>query len=139
VVARGLTLAEQRPELADIREKAIDTASILVRYSSGDLGTFVVTWGLPPGVNPAPHPDQIYGPKGLAEVEFGRADQTLRILKEGGDWETLAVCREDMYKRQIDSFAASVRGETALQVTPSEGRLVLQAAIMGLESMHINR
>ena len=52
VYAQGLKLAQERQELADIREIAYDTASIVVRYASGDIGNFVVSWGLPPGVTP---------------------------------------------------------------------------------------
>lgn len=156
VYAQGLTLAKNRPELGKIRDIAPDTASILVRFASGDIGNFVVTWGLPAGVNPPAAADQIFGPKGLAEVTFGMAHQQvrvmkqrstaatsntqeLRILEEDGRWQIASRCDEDMYHREIASFAHSLLNDDPVAVPGEVGVAALRAARAALESLQTGR
>jgi predicted dehydrogenase len=134
VIARGLISAKDRLEVGEIQELAIDTASITVRYSSGDIGSFIVSWGLPPGANPVPHPDQLLGPKGVLEAEFSRYHQTLRHLGEGGVWTTVAESNEDMYLNEITSFARSIVMDQPLRVNPQEGINSLDTALAAIQS-----
>jgi hypothetical protein len=45
---------------------------------------------------------------GALHLPYGKAHQEARWLREGGEWETIAVCDEDMYHREIASFAACI-------------------------------
>jgi UDP-N-acetylglucosamine 3-dehydrogenase len=135
VFAQGLKLARARRELAHIADIAYDTASILVRYASGDLGTFVVSWGLPPAVNPTPVPDRILGAKGMAQVFFSMAHQQVDVMGEGGTWETVTTSHEDMYQVQIARFAKWVLEDHPFPATGTEGMAALRVAQGALASM----
>jgi predicted dehydrogenase len=135
VFAQGLTLAARRPELAQIRRLAYDTATIVVRYTSGDVGTFALSWGLPPGVTPAGRPDQIMGPEGLAHLTFGVAHQQVEIMQAGGRWSTLFASEDDMYQRQIARFARHVIDDAPFAARGETGLAALRVALAALESV----
>lgn len=135
VMAYGQRLGKDRPELNSIANKAWDTASINVRYASGDLGIFHVSWGLPPGINPQPAPERVLGPRGLVEAAFSRTNQSARWLQEGGAWETIAQSDEDMYHREIASFASSILEETPLRASGEDGLRALLVARAAVESI----
>lgn len=135
VYAQGLKIAEQRAEISHISKVAVDTATILVTYASGDVGTFVVSWGLPPKVVPPGNPDQFYGPKGLGQVSYGGNQQELRLMREGGAWETLAISHEDMYQREIAAFARWVLQDEPFPTWGEEGRSTLLVALGAIESI----
>ncbi len=134
VSAQGLKIGADRPEIEHISEVAVDTASVLVRYASGDIGTFVVTWGLPLKVNPSQHHDQIYAPNGLAELYFGN-QQELRLMRENGIWQTLCISHQNMYRNQIRSFANWVLKDEPFPATGADGKLALRVALAALESI----
>ena len=135
VFANGLKLARGRPELAHIHDIAYDTATIQVRYSSGDFGTFVVSWGLPPGVNPEGVADQIMGPKGLARAFYALDHQQVDIMNEGAMWETAVSSRDDMYEIEIARFAEWVLEDRPFPATGTEGLAALRVALAALESV----
>jgi predicted dehydrogenase len=135
VFAQGLTLAENRPELINIAEAAIDTATIVVRYASGDIGTFVVSWGLPSKVNPEGRPDQIYGPQGLGEIYYIMNKQEFRVMKKGGVWETASISHEDMYQNQINDFAQSILEDKPLSVSALDGKRALMSALAACDAI----
>ena len=129
VFAQGHRLAAGRPEISHIAEVAVDTATVLVRYASGDTGTFVCSWGLPPGVIPPGSPDTVFGPLGALHLTYGSTHQEARWLREGGEWETIAVCDEDMYQREIASFAACILEDRQPMAGGAEGRAALACGI----------
>ena len=156
VFAQGFKLAAGRPELESrVQELAHDTATVIVRYASGDAGTFVVTWGLPYGINPPGMPEQIYGPKGLIEVTYGRAHQHLpaaqagqsqaflasrqhqevRVRVDETDWQVISSCDENFYQLQVASFARSMLLGQPLVVTGADGLQALKTARAALESI----
>ncbi|MGB8646268.1 MAG: Gfo/Idh/MocA family oxidoreductase [Anaerolineae bacterium] len=137
VFAHAHKLAQGRPELGHIKELAYDTATIVVRYASGDTGTFVVSWGLPPGVNPPPVPDQILGPKGLAELQYHIAFQQLRVLKEGNQWSTVSAAETDLYQAEVQTFADCIVGAPNEQApaTGEDGKAALKVALAALQSL----
>jgi predicted dehydrogenase/sugar phosphate isomerase/epimerase len=135
VSAQGFTLAERRDEIAHIANKAIDTALIMVKYASGDVGAFTVSWGLPPAVNPEAWPDRVYGPGGLLEAEYHMAAQKLRWLKEGGEWETVSETDEDMYQREITAFARALLDGAPFDGTVEHGIQALRLALAVLEAI----
>jgi predicted dehydrogenase len=139
VFAVGHKLAAGRPEIGHIRAVAVDTATVVVRYASGDTGTFVCSWGLPPGVVPPGGPDVIFGPAGALHLTYAATHQEARWLREGGAWETIAVCDEDMYQREIASFARCILEERPPLAGAAAGRAALRVALAALESMQTNQ
>ncbi len=139
VYAQGLKIAEDRPEISHIAEVAVDTATVLVNYASGDIGTFVVSWGLPPKVVPPGHPDQFYGPKGLGEAYYHGNQQELRLMREGGAWKTLSISHQDMYQHEVAAFARWVLQDDPFPTQGQEGRLALQVALGAIESIRTGR
>jgi predicted dehydrogenase len=135
VSAQGLSLAAERPEIDHIEKVAIDTATLVVKFDSGDIGNFVVTWGLPPKVTPQGHPDQIYGPEGLGEVYYTRKKQELLIMQEGGAWQTRSVSHQDMYQNQIDHFTRWVIEDDIFPATGEDGKSALRVALGALEAI----
>ena len=139
VAAQGLKIGAGRPEIAHIDKPAVDTATIVVKFESGDIGTFVVTWGLPPKVNPANHKDQIYGPNGLIEAYYAGNQQEFQLMHEGGAWKTVAISHEDMYHNQIAKFARWILYDEPFPATGTEGRTALKVALAALESINTNQ
>ncbi|MFZ5818921.1 MAG: Gfo/Idh/MocA family protein [Chloroflexota bacterium] len=135
VSAQGIRLAAGRPEISHIPEAAIDTATLLVRYASGDLGAFVVSWGLPPKVNPPDQPDQIYAPRGQAMLQFGQNRQELIWMREGGSRETLSISHQDMYQQEIARFTRWVLADEPFPATGEDGKRALRVALAALESI----
>ncbi|HIQ05799.1 MAG TPA: Gfo/Idh/MocA family oxidoreductase [Anaerolineae bacterium] len=135
VFAQGMKLAQGRQELAHIRDLAYDTATVIVRYASGDTGTFVVSWGLPPGVVSFDSSDQILGSKGIAQVEYRITHQEVRTMREGGNWESVAVSDQDMYQNEIASFARCILEDQPPLATGEDGRAALRVALAALESV----
>jgi len=134
VSAQGLKIGADRLEINHIVEKAVDTATVTVKYASGDIGTFVVTWGLPLKVNPSQHSDRIYTPYGMAELYFGN-QQELRMMRENGIWQTLSISHQNMHQNQIQSFANWIRKDEPFPATGEDGKLALQVALAALESI----
>ena len=151
VYAQGFKLAAGRPELESrVKELAHDTATVVVRYDSGDVGTFVVAWGLPYGVNPPGVPEQIYGPKGLAEISFGQAHQhfwvmqstsqsadhqEMRVKTDGNEWQVISSSDENMYHREIANFPRCLLQDEPLPVTGADGLRALKTARAALKSV----
>jgi predicted dehydrogenase len=139
IQAQGLSLAKNRPEISHIRDTAVDTASLLATYRSGDIGSFLVSWGLPPKVNPPSLADRIFGPSGYAEICFGMEKQELIFVSEGGHRETLSTCEENLYQRQINSFAESIRKGTPFPAGAEVGKAALRVALAALTSAQSNQ
>jgi len=139
VFAQGHRLAAGRPEIAHIATVAVDTATVIVRYATGDTGTFVCSWGLPPGVTPPGGPDILFGPAGALHLTYGITHQEALWLREGGVWETIAVSDEDMYAREIASFAACILEDRPPPAGGAEGRAALRVALAAIESMQTGK
>ena len=139
VSAQGLKLVDGRPEIDQIDRVAVDTATVMVKFDSRDIGTFVVTWGLPPKVTPAGHPDQIYGSKGLGEVYYGRNKQELKLMDEGARWKTVSISHQDMYQNQIDAFVRWILDDEDFPAKGVEGKSALKVALGALESINTGK
>jgi predicted dehydrogenase len=135
VFAQGVKLAQQRPELGHIEDIAYDTATIVVRYASGDIGSFVVSWGLPPGVTPSERPDQIFGPEGLVQVGFGMSHQEARVTRENGNTEAISISDQDMYQLEIADFARCILEEQPPKTSGEDGKAALRVALAAMESI----
>lgn len=139
VYAQGLKLAQQRPELAHIREIAYDTATVTVHYESGDIGSYVVSWGLPPETEPVGLADQIFCPKGLVQIKTHWGKQEAQVMWAGQPPEPLPTSEESMYQRQIAHFAACVLEDKPPLVTGEIARESLRVALAALESLETGR
>lgn len=139
VYAQGFTFAGERPELAHISDKAVDSASVSVRFESGDVGNFLVTWGMPPGVVPPTMPEVILTSDGVLNVTFTGNHQEARFQREGGEWENIAASDENMYQREIDDFAAAILQDRPPLVSGEQGRAALQVSLAALESIRTGK
>lgn len=139
VYAKGLCLGKDRPELKDVGEIAPDTHSLTVTYESGDVGIFVVTWGLPPGATPEQHPEEFYGSKGMGQLHFQRTKQEFRLLEEGGIWRSVVTSHEDMYHRGIRNFADAILSGRDYTINGERGRDVLRVAYGARESIETGK
>jgi predicted dehydrogenase len=139
VSAQGLRLATDRSEIHNITDIAIDTASIQVHYASGDIGTFVVCWGLPPKVNPSAQPDQIYSPRGVIEISYGQNLQEMRVMQEGGFWHTQSISHHNMYQTQIQCFSDWILKDEPFPSRGEDGKLGLEVALAALESINTGK
>jgi predicted dehydrogenase len=137
VSAQGMILAQGRPEVAHIRELAIDTATVVVRYASGDTGTFVTCWALPAGVNPPGGPDRLFGPQAAAEISWGGANQQVRLAHDAGGFAIAASGDQDMYQAEIASFAQCILEDRPPVAGGAEGRAALRVALAAVESISI--
>jgi predicted dehydrogenase len=85
--------------------------------------------------DPDGHLDQIYGPNGLGEVYYNGNKQELRILRENGIWQTLAISHADMYKIQIAAFARWILTDEPFPTTGEDGKAALRVALAALKSI----
>jgi predicted dehydrogenase len=129
VSAQAIALAAKRLELSTINHIAPDTATITVKHESGDIGNFIVSWGLPPGVNPPQRPDQIFGPNGILEVVFEMSYQYLKWKKDDNEWQTLAESYENMYEIEITNFANHLLAGRPFPTMAGEGIAALEIAL----------
>lgn len=134
VYAQALRLAETRPEIGHIADVAYDTASVTVRYASGDIGAFLPCWGLPPGVNPPGDVDRIFTPAGEVQVSWGLQRQEASLLSEGGAREILCVADVDMYQAEIDTVGRCILQDRPLPVSGEHGIASLRVALAAIES-----
>jgi predicted dehydrogenase len=135
VYALGMKFAAGRPEVAHIPDPAFDTASVEVKYESGDVGVFTVTWGLAKGVNPQELPDEIYGPKGALKVFFEMRHQgaTAQLGKE--EFTEVSDSTLDMYQVEIETFARCILEDLPLPVSGKNGKDALRVSLAALESI----
>ncbi len=104
VYAQGRILACDRPELAHLRELAIDTGIITVAYASGDLATMTVSWGLPAQCRLRGHPDRVFGPRGGVE---GDTNAALTVYEEDRV-EQVTLAPQNLHQKEVTLFAAAL-------------------------------
>ena len=105
VDARGGILGGDKPQLAAIQERAIDTALIGLTYPDGTHVQLQMSWGLPAGV-PAEEHHVIVGPDALLRVEW----PSLIVRRRALEAETWTNPGGDPWQAEIASFAAALRG-----------------------------
>lgn len=108
VYAQGRVLAQDRPEIAHIAERAIDTAVVTVEYASGDIATWTVSWGLAARTQMRPRPDRVFGPNGGAEREAGGLKRY-----QGDQVESVPLPAENLHEKEFACFAAAIAAGTA--------------------------
>lgn len=130
VYARGHVFAVDRPELAGIAHKAIDTASVVMDLENGDTFTWTVSWGLPPGVE-GPTRQEVWGPKGVIDI---RVNESVALIRED-DTRTHTRLGVDPYGLEIAHFADCIRRNVPVVPGAAEGRAALQVCLAALESI----
>lgn len=131
VVAIGHTFGDGRPELANIRQRALDSAAATLRYPGGHLAQLQISWGLPSGI--APREQHTYvGPHGLVTVEWpGAVD-----WHDGGPATPWHHPGDDPYRAQIAQFHAELTHAAPREVaTIDDGMSALATSLAVLASI----
>ena len=135
VTARGLTLAEGRPELGHIERLAPDTADIIVEYDTGDLQCVSVCWGLPPKVT-LPGQQDICGPKGAIEWS---SFQKVTLIEEGGHEQVFGPFDDNFDQACIRDFADSVLAGTVPTSSINSALVACRTSLAAMMSIQQQR
>ena len=129
VQAGGLTLAANSDVLAGIEQVAVDTATLIITFASGDIGVFSTTWGLPRGTKSSSS-DDILGPGGM--IVPGR--NAIKVIKGAEETEIGGLVRggDDA---QVAAFLECVRQDTQPHNTARDAYIALQISLAALESI----
>lgn len=133
--AQGMTLAAGRPEIEHIAEKAVDTAAVLVRFSSGDVGNIFVSWGCPPDAKVFQHQETILGPCGRLDLRFAAEEQFADFHAADGSTTRIAESTESMYRREVADFAAAIRNEAFDYDSAEAAITALKVSLGALQSI----
>jgi predicted dehydrogenase len=132
--AIGRIFAKDRPELDSLQQRAIDTASIIVEYESGDVGAMTVSWGLPKKTKIRTRcNDRILGPLGAVE-SLGGGKWNIYI---GDQTETVELSHGHLHEHQFRAFAKALQEGNPFAVGLEEGKEVLaltEAVFRSIES-----
>ncbi len=137
VAGYGATFATGKPEVAQLRELAIDTAGVIVRYASGDVGQLSTSWGLPRGLSLGIlEADRLAGPNGIA---LGNVRHKLTLHALGPDGKELieealnnnAVFWQD----EITTLAQIITQGGQPLAAGREGRAALALSLAALEAI----
>ena len=105
VRAYGYTFSQDKPEVAAIERKALDSAHITLIYPNGGVGQVQVSWGLPRGIE-ATERHTYMGPDGLITVEWPG-----EVKLHGGEgtteWHSGKI---DPWEKEIRAFAGEIAG-----------------------------
>ena len=119
--------------LKEIEDIALDTATLIVTFASGDIGVDSVTWGLPRGTKPTRYQDMV-GPKGMIKpaanslILMKGAEQTvLENLPRGGD------------PAQVAAFLKCIEEDIEPRNTGRDAFIALQMSLAALESIETGR
>jgi predicted dehydrogenase len=102
--ARGYTFSEGKPEVAQIAERALDSALITLEYGDGSVGQIQVSWGLPSGIDAVERHSYV-APDGMVVVDWPRR-VTLRDGRGITRWSASGV---DPWREEIAAFEREVR------------------------------
>jgi predicted dehydrogenase len=132
VFARGGIIAKHRPELAGIKELAIDTASIVLEFESGDIASMNVSWGLAKNSKLFSRFARVIGPKGAAEIEIN--DKIKLYL---GDREEYVTVEDghDPRRSMFQSLADCIDNNTPVPFGIRSGIEQLKLSLAILESI----
>lgn len=129
--AVGYTFSDNKPEVAHIRHRALDSALITLRYPNGAIGQVQVSWGLPSGVEPVERHTYV-GPDGLVTVDWPRY-LTLRDGRGVTRWRSVG---SDPWKAEVLQFHAELTAGAAQRVASvSDGIDALKTSLAVLRSV----
>jgi UDP-N-acetylglucosamine 3-dehydrogenase len=131
VSATGAIYGAGKRELAEVKRFAIDTASAMIEFDTGDMGLLSVSWGLPRGVS-SRSLDELLGPDGVIRV---RAAQGLTVIGPGGATREMGPYRADLQLEQESAFARHIRGTGPPLATIADARKALELSLACLASI----
>ncbi len=132
VYACGSCYGEGKERIAEVKDKALDTAVITVKFASGDVGELTLGWGFPEKT-PGKTSEMLMGPEGRTRpVKNG-----IEILS-GED-----VMKEDTAKtgrpELIQDFVTAVTSGGTVPATGEDGLAALRVALAAVESIETGR
>jgi len=129
IQAGGLTIAQDSPVLESVKDKAVDTATLIVTFASGDIGVYSITWGLPRGTKSSSYQD-VVGPKGVLRpaggsltIVKGEEETVLSDLKRGGDTD------------QVAAFLKAIEEDAEPRNTGRDALISLEMSLAALKSI----
>ncbi|MBN9387936.1 MAG: Gfo/Idh/MocA family oxidoreductase [Chloroflexi bacterium] len=141
VAGYGTVFAKGKPEVAGITELAIDTAGVIVRYASGDVGQLSTTWGLPRGLSTGMiSGDRLVGPNGIAIGDI-RKNLTLHSLNLQGTEQT-EVAENNLvqfWQDEITDLAKAIVQGQRPAAGGKEGREALRVSLAALEAIETGK
>jgi len=129
VSAAGFISGKGKPRLKTIKDFAIDTATVTVKFASGDIGTFFVCWGMPEEF-PMSMDEMVLGP--LMTAKRIGADKV--VLQYADRSEEREVDTGDTHSHILD-FADAILQNRKPLITAEDGRAGLKIALAALRSI----
>ena len=130
VTAMGLTLSTDSPIL-EAYDPQVDTATIVVEYESGDIGSFSSSWGLPEKVSSNTLEDFL-GADGVIKLE---GLEKLTLIKADNVEEVYEGLGADMIGAEISAFAEAIREDKPVAATGEDGLIALRVSLAALRSI----
>jgi predicted dehydrogenase len=128
----GAVFAAGKAEVENLRELAIDTAGINIRYRSGDMASFTTSWGLPRAfVNRRLNNDRLVGPEGYIT---GDIRGLLKLETAAGESEEFNNAGVDWWQLEINALAKVLR-EGGGYIGVDEGIRALEVSLAALEAI----
>lgn len=135
VSARGYTFSDDKPELATIAHRALDSALITLEYDGGSVGQIQVSWGLPAGVEPVERHTYV-GPNALVSVEW----PTALTLYDGNGVTSWRNDGSDPWQAEIAQFARELFHAAPREVADiADGIAALRVSLAVLEAIRTRR
>lgn len=129
----GTIFARDKAEVAHLKELAIDTAGVALKFQSGDIGQLATSWGLPRALaGQAISNDKFIGPNGLI---IGDVRRHLTLLRADGTSEEIYNTGRDWWHDEIAEFAHIIRSGGTPLVTGQQGREALQISLAAIEAI----
>ena len=137
IAGYGTIFAQGKTEVEHLDELAVDTASLSIRYKSGDIAQLATTWGLPRSLASFGFSsDRLIGPEGLI---FGDIRQQLTLVNGAGRSEEISNSGLDWWATEIEAFARTIREGGKPLVGAAQGRKALQLSLAALEAIESGR
>lgn len=133
IAGYGAILAQGKPEVENLDALAIDTAGVIVRYASGDIGQLATSWGLPTALSgQALSSDKLIGPQGLIT---GNIRRDLVLHQANGRSQEINNRGFDWWRDEIAAFAQTIRSGGKPLVTGENGREALRVSLAAIEAI----
>lgn len=132
VYACGGCFGEGKKRLEKVKDKALDTGVITVKFASGDIGEITIGWGFPERT-PTFVSDMLMGPLGVARQNDGK----LEIFS--GKWAATEELSTDAREGiMIDFVEAIISGKKPL-IAGEDGLAAIKVALAALESIETGK
>jgi UDP-N-acetylglucosamine 3-dehydrogenase len=112
VASVGAAVKTFHPEIHGVE----DSAAMVLQTEAGAIGTIEASWMTPWSANVV----EVYGENGAAVVDYDTGQTRYRLAGDG-DWTRADTGSEDRFVRELQHFAAVLRGEEKLRVTGRDG------------------